>query len=203
MPEPDPRPRRAQRTRAEERADEIDISPTKLLADIEALTRRARRRAAAGRRVPRRAPARARRVPQLQAADGRGARARSRPRRRGPHPQGARPRRRLRPRHRGTAGVDRRGRLVRGHRGHRPQAAALLESEGVTAIDAIAGHAVRPARARGDRQRPRHGPARGRDRRGGPARLPAARPRPPAGPRGRRRRRRRRPAATDTDRPND
>ena len=38
MPEP------RQRTRAEERADEIDIRPTKLLADIEALKRRARRR---------------------------------------------------------------------------------------------------------------------------------------------------------------
>ena len=37
MPEPRPAPQRAQRTRADERADDLDIRPTKLLADIEAL----------------------------------------------------------------------------------------------------------------------------------------------------------------------
>ena len=62
----------------------------------------------------------------------------------------------------------------------------LLESEGVTAIDASAGRPFDPARARGDRQRPRPQPGRGRDRRGGPARLSPARPGHPPGPRGRR-----------------
>ena len=37
MPEPRPAPQRAPRTRAEERADDLDIRPTKLLADIEEL----------------------------------------------------------------------------------------------------------------------------------------------------------------------
>jgi len=37
MPEPRPAPSTAQRTRAEERAEDIDIRPTKLLADIEEL----------------------------------------------------------------------------------------------------------------------------------------------------------------------
>ena len=37
MPEPRPAPQGAQRTRADERADDLDIRPTKLLADIEAL----------------------------------------------------------------------------------------------------------------------------------------------------------------------
>ena len=37
MPEPRPATHRAQRTRAEERADDIDIRPTKLLADIDEL----------------------------------------------------------------------------------------------------------------------------------------------------------------------
>ena len=62
----------------------------------------------------------------------------------------------------------------------------LLESEGVTQVEASRRHAVRPARARGDRERPGHRPARGRDRRRGPPRLPAARPRHPARPRRRR-----------------
>jgi len=37
MPEPRPAPKRAPRTRAEERADDIDIRPTTLLADIDEL----------------------------------------------------------------------------------------------------------------------------------------------------------------------
>ena len=37
MPEPRPAPHRAPRTRAEERADDIEIRPTKLLADIDEL----------------------------------------------------------------------------------------------------------------------------------------------------------------------
>jgi molecular chaperone GrpE len=37
MPEPRPAPQRAQRTRADERADDLDVRPTKLLADIEGL----------------------------------------------------------------------------------------------------------------------------------------------------------------------
>ena len=37
MPEPRPAPQRAHRTRAEERAEDIDIRPTKLLADIDEL----------------------------------------------------------------------------------------------------------------------------------------------------------------------
>lgn len=37
MPEPRPAPRGAQRTRAEERADDLDVRPTKLLADIDEL----------------------------------------------------------------------------------------------------------------------------------------------------------------------
>jgi molecular chaperone GrpE len=37
MPEPRPAPQGAQRTRADKRADDLDIRPTKLLADIEAL----------------------------------------------------------------------------------------------------------------------------------------------------------------------
>ena len=110
------------RTRAQERADEIDISPTKLLADIEALKGRGRGLPRPGRRVPRRPPARARRVPQLQAPHGRGAPARPRPRGRGPHPQGPGPRRRLRPGHRGATGFDRHGPLVRGRQRHRSQA---------------------------------------------------------------------------------
>ena len=83
----------------------------------------------------------------------------------------------------GIAAIDRKLRL-------------LLESEGVTPIDASPGTAVRPARARGDRQRPGHRPARGRDRRGDPARLPTARPRHPAGPRRRRHRTRTTPPTT-------
>ena len=45
------------------------------------------------------------------------------------------------------------------------------------------GTPVRPARARGDRQRARHRPARGRDRRRAPARLSTARSRPAPGAR--------------------
>jgi molecular chaperone GrpE len=37
MPDPRPAPSAAQRTRAQERADDIDVRPTKLLADIEEL----------------------------------------------------------------------------------------------------------------------------------------------------------------------
>jgi len=37
MPEPRPAPQGAQRTRADERADDLDIRPTKLLADLEEL----------------------------------------------------------------------------------------------------------------------------------------------------------------------
>ena len=90
-------------------------------------------------------------------------------------------RRRLRPRHRqparptladdawaeGIAAIDRKLRQ-------------LLESEGVTRDRGDARHAVRPARARGDRERPGHRPRRGRDRRRDPARLPAPRPGHPA-----------------------
>ena len=64
----------------------------------------------------------------------------------------------------------------------------LLESEGVTAIAVTPGRAVRPAAPRGDRQRARIGPARRLDRRRAPARLPHPRPRPSTGPRGGRRR---------------
>ena len=68
----------------------------------------------------------------------------------------------------------------------------LLESEGVTAIEADGRPAVRPAGARSHRQRARHRARRGRDRRGGPARVSTPRSRPPAGPRGGGRRRHRR-----------
>ena len=54
--------RMTHRTRAEERADEIDISPTKLLADIEPLTGELDAAPAEGRGVSRRPPARAGRV---------------------------------------------------------------------------------------------------------------------------------------------
>ena len=57
---------------------------------------------------------------------------------------------------------------------------ALLESEGVRQIEASAGTPVRPPRARGDRQRPRQRPGRGRDRRRRPPRLQAPRQGHPA-----------------------
>ena len=144
------------RTRAQERADEIDISPTALLAQIETLTAERDAAAQTGRRVPRGAPARARRVPELQAPDGRGAE-----------------------RDLGLAGED----LIRKvltvaddfDRAieARPASIAddpwfegiaaidrklrpLLESEGVTLDRRVARPPVRPARARGHRQRPGH-----------------------------------------------
>ena len=132
------------RTRAQERADEIDISPTALLAQIEALTAERDEARATGRRLSRRAPARTGRVPELQAADDRGADARPRARRRGPHPQGpvvaddfdraieARPASIAEdPWFEGIAAIDRKLRL-------------LLESEGVTAIDAAPGRPFDP-----------------------------------------------------------
>ena len=61
----------SQRTRAQERADEIDISPTKLLADIEAITVERDAALPEGRGVPRRAPAGARRVRELPPPDDR------------------------------------------------------------------------------------------------------------------------------------
>ena len=82
-------PESRRRTRAQERVDEIDVSPTTLIAQIEALTGRARCRGASSPTSTCRAAARARRVPQLQAADRRGAPARPRARQRRPDPQGA------------------------------------------------------------------------------------------------------------------
>ena len=97
-----------------------------------------------GRGLPRRAPARARRVPELQAPDRGGTRPRPRARRRGSHPQGpdvaddfdraieARPAvDRRRPWFEGIAAIDRKLRV-------------LLESEGVTPIDATPGTAFDP-----------------------------------------------------------
>ena len=187
------------RTRAQERADEIDISPTALLAQIETLTDERDDATQERRRIPGRPPARARRVPELQAPDDRGARcatsgspARTSSARCWPSPTtSTAPSRRDRqsiaddPWFEGIAAIDRKLRL-------------LLESEGVTADRRLARHAVRPARARGDRQRARHRPAGRRDRRGGPARLSTPRPRHPAGPRGRRRRHHRRQPTDDS-----
>ena len=145
------------RTRAEERVEEIDVSPTALLANIETLTAERDARDQGVRGLPGRAPARARRVPELQAADRRGTRPRPRAGRRGPHPQGPEPRRRLRPRHRGPA--RRRSPTTPGSRASPPSTAScasLLESEGVTPDRRHAGHAVRSARARSHRHGPRH-----------------------------------------------
>ena len=140
-----PSHRRIEPTRAEERADAIDISPADAARWPEIEHARAgssRRSRAQGGRLPGRAPARARRVPELQAPHGRGARARPRPGRRGPHPQGPRARRRLRPRDRAATRRGRRRRLVRGHRRDRPQArGSLLESEGVRPDRGGARHA--------------------------------------------------------------
>ena len=63
----------------------------------------------------------------------------------------------------------------------------LLESEGVSPIDASAGIQFDPREHEAVANVPGTGRAGRRDRRGAAARLPAARPRDPAGPRGRRR----------------
>ena len=75
----------------------------------------------------------------------------------------------------GIAAIDRKLRL-------------LLESEGVTADRDRARRPVRSARARGDRDRARLGACRGDGRDRAPARLPDPRPRPPPGARRRCRR---------------
>ena len=77
---------------------------------------------------------------------------------------------------------------------------ALLESEGVTPIEAL-GRPFDPACPRGPEPRSRHRPARGRDRRRAAARLPDPRPRPPPCPRGRERRLRSGGAAQLAERP--
>ena len=108
--------------------------------------------------------------------------ARAGTRRRGPDPQGPGRRRRLRSRHRGQTRVDRRGSLVRGDRRDRSQAAPAPRERGRDHDRRRRRPAVRSARARGDRQRPGLRPGRGRDRRGGPARLSTPRPRHSPGP---------------------
>ena len=128
------------KTRAEERIEELDISPAALIAELDELKAERDEARREGGRVPGRAPARARRVHQLQAPHGRGARARARARRRGPHPQGPRssPTTSTAPSTtapaaladdawaEGIAAIDRKLRL-------------LLESEGVTAVEAAPG----------------------------------------------------------------
>ena len=186
------------RTRAQERADEIDISPTALVAQIEALTaerddalRDGRRYLGALQRERAEFQNFKRRTTEermrelglagedlirkvLAVADDFDRAIEARPASIADDPW-----------FEGIAAIDRKLRL-------------LLESEGVTADRRVAGPSVRPARARGDRQRPRHGPARGRDRRGDPARLSPPRPRHPPGPR---RRRHGRPTRPPTTRP--
>ncbi len=141
---------------------------------------RAGRGGGEGGRVPRRAAAGAGRVRELPPPDPRGARARPRPRGRGPHPQGAGARGRLRPgdRHapRGPGGR----RLGRGDRGHRSQAAALLESEGVTPSRRRPGTRSTPASTRRSSTVPGDRAPRGRDRRRAAPRVPAAGPPHPA-----------------------
>ena len=68
----------------------------------------------------------------------------------------------------------------------------LLESEGVQQLEATPGTPFDPRRARGGRERPRHRPRRGRDRRRDPPGLQAPQPGHPARARGGRRRGRRR-----------
>ena len=174
------------RTRAEERADEIDISPTALMGQIEALTTERddairttdeylsalqRERAEFQNFKRRTSEERMRELglagedlirKVLAVADDFDRAIDARPASVADDPW-----------FQGIAAIDRKLRL-------------LLDSEGVTTDRCIAGPPVRPARARGDRQRPGHGPARGHDRRGDPARLSTPRPRHPPGPRGRR-----------------
>ena len=143
----------SQRTRAQERADEIDISPTKLLADIEAIT--GERDAAlqkaeeylAGLQRERAEFANYRR------------RTMEEPRpcsvsRRRPHPQGPRARRRLRPRHRARPATIADDPWVDGVTAIDRKLRALLESEGVTQVDASPGLRSTPASTRRSRPFP-------------------------------------------------
>ena len=147
------------RTRAEERADAIDISPTALLGQIETLTDELEAARKAERRVPRRAAARAGRIPELPPPHRRGAPARARPRRRGPDSQGPGRCRRLRPRHRGAAGVHRQRSLVRRDRRDRSQAAPAPRERG---------------RDRHRRRRPARRSTRASTRRSSTCRIPAS-----------------------------
>ena len=131
------------RTRAQQRADEIDISPAKLLADIERLDRRARRSRPRAGRLPGRAPARASRVRQLQAPHRRRAPGHARPRRGGPDQQGPCPRRRLRPGDRGAARDDLP--TTRGSRGSPPSIASSASSSRARASRRSPPCPVRPS----------------------------------------------------------
>ena len=88
----------------------------------------------------------------------------------------------------GIAAIDRKLRL-------------LLESEGVTSIDATPGTPFDPREHEAIANVARHRPARGRDRRDRPTRVSTARPRPAAGPRGRRRAAPHRQTSTHPDHP--
>ena len=116
--------RPSHKTRAEERADEIDISPTKLLADIEALT------GERGRRDGRR-PTSTSTALQRERAEFLNFKRRTAEERQRDLGLAAEDlirkvlaaRRRLRPGHRAAARRDRGGPVVRGRQRHRPQAA--------------------------------------------------------------------------------
>ena len=175
------------RTRSQERTDDIDISPTALLAIIETLTAE---RDAATKVSEDYLVALQRERAEFLNFKRRTAEERDRDLGLAAEDLIRKvlvARRRLRPRHRRAPGLHRRGPVVRGHRRHRSQAAHPPRERGRDVDRRDAGHAVRSTRTRGDRHRRRHRPARGRDRRDRPPRLSTARPRPAAGPRGRRR----------------
>ena len=187
MPEQRPVPEQRHRTRAEERAEDIDIRPTKLLAEIDGLKAELatastqaddylaalqRERAEFLNFKRRTAEERERELglagedlirKVLALADDFDRAIEARPDSIATDPW-----------FEGVAAIDRKLRM-------------LLDSEGVSPIDAEPGTTFDPRRARGHRHRPRHRPAGGRDRRAGPAWLSTPRPRPAAGPRGRRR----------------
>ena len=175
------------RTRSKQRIEEIDISPTKLLGDIEILKGELDEARKGSEEYLDSPSARTRRIPELSAPDDRGARARRRPGRRGPAPQGPDGRGRLRSRDRGAARPDRHPPVVRGHRRDRSKAPPPARVGGRQLDRRDTGPAIRPARTRCDRHGARDRAGGGPDRRGDPARLSAPGPRAPAGPRGGRR----------------
>ena len=144
------------KTRAQQRIEELDATPATLAADLEAANAERDEARSEGRRIPRGAPARARRVPELQAPQRRGAAGRA-------------PGWRTRASSRKVLAIaddfdraidarpERAGgrRVERRHRGHRPEAPAAAGERGRGRDRCDARHTVRPAPARGGRQRAR------------------------------------------------